>query len=273
MENKKDYRIMKAIPARKKMEFMRKAENMESKKEIFDYAKKTALFYADKENWTNEEKKTACLSLYACGLCVWNMKRAENVFDYIVDYIIWKQRIFEKLNDLGAFGDSIETIVHLVACRKIWRTNKKNLHVSEIDKTDVKINSIRFEVAHNGKTWAESTENEPMQGHFDGVIYGVFDTEETENIINLFRIGKVMEGIKTVCNMLYVFPDKMEHLNFMDSISTRSATIQYKSNLGRYMTIYNPSKHTAFINAIENSNYKTLSDYMNSLGENDYTGE
>ena len=65
----------------------------------------------------------------------------------------------------------------------------------------------------------------------------------------------------------------MEHLNFMDNISARSATIQYKSNLGKYMTIYNPSKHTAFIDAIENSNYKTLSDYMNSLGENDYTGE
>lgn len=273
MENRRDYTIMKAIPARKKMEFMRKAENMESKKEIFNFAKTTALFYAKKEDWTKEEKKTACLSLYACGLCVWKMKHSESVFDYIVNYIIWKQRIFEKLNDLGAFGDSIETIVHLVACRKIWRTNKKNLHVSEIDKTDVKINGIRFEVAHNGKTWAESVEDEPMEGHFDGVIYGVFDSEETENIITLFRTGKVMEGIKTVCDMLYVFPDKMEHLDFMDGISTRSATIQYKNNLGRYMTIYNPSKHNAFIKAIENSGHETLTEYMNNLGENDYTGE
>lgn len=273
METRKDYHIMKAIPARKKMEFMRKAENMESKKEIFDFAKKTALFYAEKEGWTTEEKKTACLSLYACGLCVWNMNKAETVFDYIVRYIIWKQRIFEKLNDLGAFGDSIETIVHLVACRKIWRTSKKNLHVSEIGKTDVRINGIRFEVGHNGKTWAESMEGEPMHGPFDGVIYGVFDTEETENIINLFRMGKIKEGIKAVCDMLYVFPDKMEHLNFMDSISTRSATIQYKDHLGRYMTIYNSSKHTAFINAIENSKYETLADYMNDLGDNDYTEE
>lgn len=273
MANKKDYQIMKAIPARKKMEFMRKAGNMESKKDIFDYAKKTALFYGEKEDWTVDQKKTACLSLYACGLCVWNMNKSETVFDYIVNYIMWKQRIFEKLNDLGAFGDSIETIVHLVAYRKVWRTNRKNLHVSEIDKTDVRINSIRFEVAHNGKTWAESIENEPMHGHFDGVIYGVFDTEETERIISLFRIGSIKEGIKNVCDMLYVFPDKMEHLTFMNAISTRSATIQYKNNLGRYMTIYNPSKHTAFINAIENSNYKTLSEYMNDLGENDYTGE
>ena len=85
---------MKAIPARKKMEFMRKSAEMDSKNDIFNFAKKTALFYGDKEEWTAEQKKTACLSLYACGLCVWNMKNAENVFDYMVIYINWKQRIF-----------------------------------------------------------------------------------------------------------------------------------------------------------------------------------
>lgn len=267
---KRNYEIMKDIPARKKAEFMREARNMETKKAIFDFAKKTAIFYGEKNNWNNDELKTACLALYACGLCIFNMEHAETVFDYLVAYVSWKHRTFIKLNDYGAFGDSLETIVHLLACRKIWRTKIKNLHVTELGKTDVQINRIPFEVGHNGKTWADSTLDNPMNGPFDGVIYGVIDDTERQYIIDLFTQGKVLEGIIQASNMLYVFPDKMDYLSFMDSISKRSATIQYKKSLGRYQTIYNASKHSAFITAIESSEYMTLAEYMKTLGENDY---
>lgn len=268
----KDYNVMQRIPGRKKMEFMRKAEQMEGKQDIFELAKKTALFYGKKEGWNLEQTKTACLSLYACGLCVWRMNRAETIYDYIIGYINWKQRIFQKMNDLGAFGDSIETIVHLVACRKIWRTSRKNLHVSEISKTDVRINGIRYEVGHNGKTWNDSIPDDAMHGPFDGVIYGVFDAEETEIIINFFRAGKTLKGIKAVCDLLYVFPDKYAHQAFMDSLG-RSATIQYKGHLDKYQTIYNDSKRNAFIKAVENSGYLTLTKYMQALGNNEYLPE
>jgi len=271
MENKFE-NITKAIPARKKMEFMRNCRTMESKKAVFDLAKETAEQYQQKNNWTKEQTKKVALNLYACGFCVWQMEHAENVFDFMCSYIAWKQRTFEKLNDLGAFGDSIETIVHLVACRKIWRTSKNVLHVSAIGKTDVKINGIRFEVGHNGKTWADSELDEPMKGNFDGVIYGVFDEETTEKIISLFRCGQYMKAIKAVCSRLYVFPDKNDHLDFMQNIS-RSESIQYKKHLARYMTIYNPSKHYAFLRSIEKSGFPSLLDYMNNLGENDYTNE
>ena len=268
----RNYNLTTFIPARKKAEFMRKAENMESKKEIFNLAKETAIFYGQKHQWTFEECKTVSLSLYACGLCVYNMKHSETVFDFLKSYVAWKHQTFLKLSDFGAFADSVETTVHLIACRKVWRASKKVLHVASIGKTDIIINGVKYEIGINGKTWNDSIEDNPMNGPFTGVIYGVFSEEEMKTIIHLFRYGDHNKAIKTIANMLYVFPDKEEFYTFMNGIS-RGKGIAWKEHIAHYQTIYNSGKHAAFIKAIERSNYKTLAEHMNDLSDNDFTAE
>lgn len=265
----RNYKVTTLIPARKKTEFFREAEKAENKKAIVDLARKIGKFYAEKNNLSKEDEKTLVLSLFASGLCAWNIKHAASQYDYIVNYILWKQRVYERLNDLGAFGDSVETCVHLINCREKWRVNLKNIHVAAIGNTDIWIKGRRFEIGTNGKSWADSTEEEPMRGPFDGIIYGVISDEEKQYIIDLFRQNKVRQGLTAIAKMLYVFPEKEEFSYFMEKVG-RSASIVWKKHLNIYQTVYNPSKHSAFIEKVESENIPTLYEYIKQFGKNEF---
>lgn len=269
MKNVRDYSLTSAIPARKKTEFIRFSINAEGLKPIYQKALETSRFYAIKNGWTATEEKTVARSLFACGVARYQMEQTDTVFDFIVSYVVWKAKAYKRFNDKGAFGDAIEAIVHLVACRAIWRTNKKNIHVSALGKTDVTINRKKWEVGHNGKTWADSEEENPMCGPFDGVIYGVFADTDISNIVSLFLAKRVFDAIKYVCNRLYVFPDKEEHYAFMNSLS-KGEGIQWKANIAHYQTRYNDGKHKAFKKGVKMYHVQSLREYMLSLGDNDY---
>lgn len=266
----KDYRITSLIPSRKKADFFRKAETCATKKEVFELAKEIAKYYQVKYAWSAEQTKTVALSLYASGAARFEMKQADNAEDFLLHYITWKEKIALRLNDLGAFGDSIETACHLINRREHWRASVKALHVSAIGATDIQINGVKYEIGHNGKSFADSIEEDAMHGPFDGVIYGVFSEELKINICALFTGGKLNAALSLIAKNLYVFPDKYAFLSFMDSISAKSATIQWKEHIAMYQVIYNESKKRAFLKAIEKSGYNTLYDYMLSIGKNDY---
>lgn len=263
------YELAKQITARRKAQFVRECKAAEGTKQVAELAKALAIETAKKQHWDVKTAQDLRDNLYAVGEAVWHMDKAETVQEYLVSYMNWKFKTYSKLNDTGAIGDAIETAVHLLACREIWRTKIQNLHVSVIGRTDVKIGGRRFEVGHNAKVWADSTEDEIMAGPFDGVIYGMIDNETVEQIAEIME-KDLAKGVTELANMLYVFTDKYEFLRFMQEDLGRSATIKYRKDLDCMITVYNGSKQNAFNKGVEEKRFPNLTEYMKALGKNDY---
>ena len=266
--NTNKYNDTKKVTARQKARFMQDAKKATTKREVYDLAVELAKAVARKTALESTVKDLA-LALYACGLAVWNMEQAQTVGEYMTSYLRWKLTVYEKLDDKGALGDVGETIVHLLAMRKQWRTKVKNLHVSAIGKTDVVINGVRYEVGHNAKTWADSSVEDAMNGPFDGVIYGMFDVADITEIGHRMRVD-LAKGVTELANLLYVFTDKADFLQVMQNDLGRSETLKYREDLGVVITVHNPSKQKAWENRMYKSEFPTLTEYMKSLGENDY---
>jgi hypothetical protein len=264
---KKAMEFTKNIKPRQKAAFFAQCEKAEGKAQIFEIAKNFVL--AQKEslkNYDNEEVKKIIYNLFACGFAWYNMKKAETWVDYMQSYATFKANTYEKLSDYGAFADLVETTAHLLVNKKIWRVRLSTLHVSKIGNIDLRLNGQKIEVGTNGKSWLESTENDPMNGNFTAVIYGVFSEDEKQAICNLFAEGQVKKAIATIANMLYYFEDKYSFADFINSIS-RSPSLVWKKQ-GYFQTVYNPSKHGAFIRKVENENVPTFADI---IGKNEFT--
>lgn len=266
--NTKKYRDTQKISARQKARFMQDAKAASSKQEVYKLAVELAKATASKVTLESSVKELA-LALYACGLAVWNMEQAQTVGEYMTSYLRWKLTVYEKLDDKGALGDVSETVVHLLAMREVWRTQLKNLHVSAIGKTDVRINGHRFEVGHNAKTWADSSVEDAMAGPFEGVIYGMFDAEDIAEVAKRMQYD-LAKAVTDLADLMYVFTDKADFLQVMQNDLGRSETLKYREDLGVVITVYNPSKQKAWINRMEGAEFPTLTEYMKSLGKNDY---
>lgn len=266
--NTSKYNDTRKVTARRKARFVRDCKEATDRKQVFELAKELAKETASKTVLEGTVKDLA-LAMYACGLAVWKLERTETTEDWMIGYIQWKLTIADKLNDTGAVGDAIETAIHLLAMRRAWRTQKKNLHVSVIGATDVRINGTRFEVGHNAKLWNDSTLDDAMAGPFEGVIYGMIDNDEIMSIVKLMRIDFV-KGMTELANMLYVFTDKNEFFEVMQSDLGRSETLKYREDLDKIVTVYNPSKQNAWNHRMEGAEFPTLTEYMKALGQNDY---
>ena len=262
------YNDTKKVTARRKQRFVRECKCAQDKLEVLELAKELAKETASKTELEGTVKDLT-LAMYACGVAVWKLERTETVEDWMINYINWKLTIADRLNDTGAIGDAIETAIHLLAMRRTWRTQKRNLHVSVIGATDVKINSIRFEVGHNAKLWNDSTLDDAMAGPFEGVIYGMIDNDEMMGIVKLMRIDFV-KGMTELANMMYVFEDKNEYLEVMQNDLGRSETLKYREDLDKIVTVYNGSKQNAWNRRMEGAEFPTLAEYMKTLGQNDY---
>lgn len=262
------YNDTKKITSRRKAKFMTDCMSAKSKLEVLKLAKELAEETAKRVTLEGTVQDLT-LAMYACGIARRAMAEAETNEEYMKRYISWKLTTFTKLNDTGAIGDAIETAIHLIAMRQTWRTQRKNLHVSDIGKTDVKINAIRFEVGHNAKLWNDSTIDDAMSGPFDGVIYGMIEYDEMVAIAKLMRTDFV-RGLTEMANMMYVFEDKNEYLEVMQNDLGRSETLKYREDLDKIVTVYNGSKQKAWINRMEGAEFPTLTEYMKALGKNDY---
>lgn len=262
------YNDTKKITARRKAKFVRDCKSATSKLEVLELAKELAKETASKTRLEGTVKDLA-LAMYACGLAVWKLEQTETIEEWMVGYIVWKMTIADKLNDTGAMGDAIETVIHLLAMRRTWRTQKKNLHVSVIGATDVTINGIRFEAGHNAKLWNDSTMDDAMSGPFDGVIYGMIDPDDLRGVATLMKVDFI-RGITELSNMMYVFEDKNEYLEVMQNDLGRSETLKYREDLDKIVTVYNGSKQKAWTSRMEGAEFPTLTEYMKALGPNDY---
>jgi hypothetical protein len=267
--NQKKYNDTKKVTARRKAKFIRDCKDAKDKNEVLELAKGVVRDVIANGVKLESSPKDLIMAMFACGRAVWELENAQTVEEYVTRYIRHKFVIFDKLNDTGALGDAIEMVIHLLAMRRTWRTQKKNLHVTRIRDTDVKLGGVRFEVGHNAKLWADSTMDDAMAGPFEGVIYGMIDNEE------MLAIAEVMEedfnrGITELADQLYVFADKNQYLEVMQNDLGRSATIKYREDLNQMITVYNGSKQNAWIKRMEGSEFPTLTEYMKKLGQNDY---
>ena len=264
---KKAMEFTKAIKPRQKAAFFAQCEKAEGKEQIFAIAKdfvlnqKTLL-----SGYSKEETKQVIYNLFACGLAWYNMKKAATWVEYMQGYATFKAATYEKLSDYGAFADLVETTAHLLVNKKIWRVRLSTLHVAKMGSIDLRLNGKKIEVGTNGKSWLESTEEDSMNGRFDSVLYGVFSEEEKQLICQLFIEGQVKKAVATIANMLYYFENKYDFANFINSVS-RSSSLVWKKQ-GYFQTVYNPSKHNAFIRKIENDNIPTFADI---IGKNEFT--
>ena len=267
--------LTKTIKPRQKAAFFEECKKANDKNEVFAIAKNFILSMKlpSMVEWkddffpvTNEVKKQAIYNLFACGECARKMASAKTWEEYIISYATFKASTYVNLNDLGAYADTVETVCHLLVCRESWRVNLKNLHVSAIGKIDLRFNGKKIEVGTNGKSWLESTQGDAMNGQFDSVIYGVFTEEEKETICEYFTNGQAKRAIKEIAEMLYYFEEKEQFENFINNIS-RSPSLVWKK-AGYYQTVYNPSKHNAFIEKIEKSDFPS---FLQIVGKNDFT--
>ena len=263
------YTDTKKVTARRKAKFIRDAKASANKAEVLELAKEVVREVIENGTKLDSNPKDLTMAMFACGRSVWEMEQAQTTEEYVIRYIRHKFVIFDKLNDTGAIGDAIEMVIHLLAMRRTWRTQRKNLHVSVIGNTDVKLGGERFEVGHNAKLWADSTMDDAMAGPFEGVIYGMIDNEEMMAIAELME-EDFSKGVTELANQLYVFTDKNQYLEVMQNDLGRSETIKYREDLNQMITVYNGSKQNAWIKRMEGAEFPTLTEYMKALGENDY---
>lgn len=179
-----------------------------------------------------------------------------NLYDYIQLYAKHKQAQFIDRNDFGAFGDLLEVLARIAIIGNLNLVKASHLSVKAIFKNDIM--SKRYgiiEVAHNGKTWNEGTIENPIEGRYTSVIYGVFDAYTENQIFDACINRDIKQAIAIVRAYCVYWKDKNEFLQDMEGL-TRGKFFTVKSC--KIMNQYNQSKHNAFIRAIENGTFTTL---------------
>lgn len=209
-------------------------------------------------------------NLKATGIFQYALVHSDSIQEHTINYLKFKYNRYVN-GDRGALGDGIEAICHLVACREVWRTKKSVIHVSAVGRVDVTINGIGYEVGHNGKTWTESEYANIGKGTYAGIIYGCVSDEEMKKII-LLTMKDFNNGIKALCNRLFVWQDKSDFFQYMENLGAGQA-FQYRESIGNYVSVYNPSRLKMFRKAVKMDKITSLSEYMRGLGKNDYLSE
>lgn len=277
----KPYQITKEIKPRQKAAFVDSCKKAE-KSDLWNMTKD--FFASVYPTFSTEAKKAinrrnakgdkpmlrkVLENLYALALSGYSVGHADNVFDYFAEYASFKAESFIRFNDLGAISDLIETAVHCIASRELWRVKLYNLHVSDMGKIDVKINRIKWECGTNGKSFMESTEADYMHGKYSAIMYGVFNEEEENTLCEYFTSGKTFEGLTYVAKRLYVWEDKNAFVPFCNKLAKRSA-LEWNAS-GNYARFrYNNGTDKAFRREAKAEGIKTLYEYMKALSENDF---
>lgn len=274
-EIKTPFDITKEIKPREKAAFIKKAKETE-KEDLFSLAKDfiRSVYPSLSERAQKALKDKAMLkavakNLFAVAVSAHEIAKANDLFEYFAKYAKAKATATLVYNDFGAVADLIETCVHCVACRELWRVKLSNLHVSDIGKIDVTINRIKFEVGTNGKTFAESSPVNFVAGKYTGLIYGVFTEEEKERLCKYFMKGKTFAGLTFACERLFVWEDKNAFIPFCESLCKRSA-LEWNDREKYARFRYSESTDKAFRNAVKNQKVVSLADYMRGLSVNDF---
>lgn len=171
-----------------------------------------------------------------------------------------KQENEQQLKDYGAFGDLYEVLIRVALLRKFVLVRPSALLVHDILNNDIVSKKFGIlEVGQNGKTFQEGTVFDYMEGTFTSVIYGVFSDEDKQAIYNYCIAGNIERAVEYVKSYSVYWENKYQFLNDMDNL-TRGKGLTIKS--GKVMVQFNSGKYNAFINAIENGQFKALSEIL-----------
>ena len=180
--------------------------------------------------------------------------------DTLSAYARFKRLTMEKLDDYGAFGDVVEVLTR-ISCKPASLVSWEDMHVKRQDAIDITIRKTPFEIGTNGKTFLESTEENPMNGKYKMIAYGVFESDEKLAMLKLLETGKYTEAIDNLLSMMYVF-NKDEFFHDMTTKTGRGSMYTYKASLGKWQVVYNGSKHSLFLKMVEMENVPTLKEWL-----------
>ena len=200
---------------------------------------------------------SVAIAFYSVALA---KKEGKKPIEGLKSYATFKKACGLNLDDYGAFGDTIETCIRVFS-KPANLVSWSDLHVKRQNEVDITIKGVKMEVGNNGKTFLESEENEPMNGKYQKIIYGVFTKAQQENIYRLLIVGNYTEAKKAIYKRMFVF-EKEKFFECMTTKTGRGSMYQYKTSAGKWQVIYNPSKHGAFCAMVENENIETLESYM-----------
>lgn len=202
--------------------------------------------------------------MLAVALALYFMEKArhekEKPIDCLKKYAHFKHITSKKLEDYGAFGDTIETCIRIM-CKPAALVSFNDLHVKRQNAVDITIKGVKFEIGTNGKTFLESDENEPMKGKYQKISYGVFSDEEKEMIFTLLENGEYSRAFESIQKMMYVF-EKDTFFECMTTKTGRASMYQYKKTAGKWQVIFNQSKYSAFLKMVEIEGIETMGEYL-----------
>lgn len=210
-------------------------------------------------------EKSGCFNeMLSVALAFYSLEKAKKEgkkpIETLSEYAHFKRLCGEKLDDFGAFGDTLETCLR-VSCKPENLVSWNDLHVKRQNAVDVTIKGVKFEIGNNGKTFLESDENNPMSGKYEKICYGVFTKEEQMILYDMLENGEYRKAFQNMQNMSYVF-DKETFYHIMTEKTGRGAMYTYKKTSGKWQVVYNPSKHGLFLKAVESENIETLAEWM-----------
>ena len=210
------------------------------------------------------EKSGAFNEMLAVALAVYSMEKAKaegkRPIECLKEYAHFKRLCGERLDDFGAFGDTLETCLR-IACKPENLVSWNDLHVKRQSAVDITIKGVKFEIGNNGKTFLESEEEDPMAGKYEKIGYGVFSKEEQKALYILLENGEYKKAFSSFLSMVYVF-DKETFFHSMTGKTGRGAMYTYKQTMGKWQVVYNPSKHGLFLKMVEQENIKTLAEWL-----------
>ena len=202
--------------------------------------------------------------MLAVSLAFYSMEKAKaegkKPIECLKDYAHFKRLCGEKLDDYGAFGDTLETCLR-IACKPAALVSWNDLHVKRQNAVDIVIRGVKFEIGNNGKTFLESEESAPMNGKYEKIGYGVFTKEEQNALYFLLENGEYEKAFSSFLSMVYVF-DKETFFHNMTEKTGRGSMYTYKQGAGKWQVVYNPSKHGLFLKMVENENIETMGEWL-----------
>lgn len=202
--------------------------------------------------------------MLSVALACYNMEKAKKEgkkpLEIMPQYAAFKQATSKKLSDYGAFADMWEILLRLY-CKPEWAIQYNDLHVKRQYDVDITIRGKKCEVGTNGKTFAESTEEEASAGKYEYILYSVLDDDEKQAFFRMVKTGRTSEAMKQAAALTYVFP-KEDFFRLLSTKCGRAPMVKYKETAGYWQVIYNAGKHTAFLKMVQDEKIPTLADWL-----------
>lgn len=206
------------------------------------------------------KKRMVACALSACAL-QGIRQGALSVGEYIAMLAEHKENSEISLYDLGAFGDLVEILTRCALMKVSNFITASVLYVKGYNTTDV--NSRKFgklEIGHNGKTLSFGTVFDAMEGDYQGIVYGMFSTEDKKEIYRLCKEEEYKKAVDYISEYMVLWENKYEFENDMNSL-TRGKGIAIKQDGAQ--VVFNTGKYNAFQQAIEEGKFITLKEKLN----------